>query len=99
MTSATTPLDYYTQTAATPPVANSAGRTRLAENFDMFLTLLTTQLKNLPREAVDRFLQKFGVKRIKDLPAAQLEKARAFVKQLAAELAPPQEEAETDPFA
>jgi flagellar basal-body rod modification protein FlgD len=36
-------VDSVTSTATT---AASAGRTRLAENFDTFLTLLTTQLKN-----------------------------------------------------
>jgi len=46
--SATSPIDT-TAAAATTQAANdatAAGRTRLAENFDMFLTLLTTQLKN-----------------------------------------------------
>ena len=61
---------------------------------------IATQLKALPREAVDRFLQKFGVQRIKDLPAAQVEKARAFVEQLQTELAAPAaSESEVDPFA
>ena len=61
---------------------------------------IATQLKALPREAVDRFLQKFGVQRIKDLPAAQVEKARAFVEQLQTELAAPAaSETEGDPFA
>src|SRR5690349_4538781 len=41
--SATTPIN---QTQSTTNQTTSAGRTRLAENFDMFLTLLTTQLKN-----------------------------------------------------
>lgn len=40
--SATSPIN---QTATTQDTT-STGRTRLAENFDMFLTLLTTQLKN-----------------------------------------------------
>jgi len=40
--SATTPINQTQTTNDT----TSAGRTRLAENFDMFLTLLTTQLKN-----------------------------------------------------
>ncbi len=35
-----------TQTATAPPDAGALGRARLAENFDTFLTLLTTQLKN-----------------------------------------------------
>jgi len=42
---------------------------------------IATQLKALPREAVDRFLQKRGV------PAAQVEKARAFLEQLQTEQA------------
>lgn len=32
--------------SGTAPAASATGRTRLAENFDTFLTLLTTQLKN-----------------------------------------------------
>ena len=61
---------------------------------------IATQLKALPREAVDRFLEKFSVQRIKDLPAAQVEKARAFVEQLQTELTAPQaSETEIDPFA
>ncbi len=62
---------------------------------------LATQLKTMPRDAVDRFCKKFGVSRIKDLPAAQLEKARAFVEVLASEYAKPAEatSTETDPFA
>ncbi len=60
---------------------------------------IATQLKALPREAVDRFLEKFGVQRIKDLPAAHVEKARAFVEQLQTELTAPQaSDNEIDPF-
>lgn len=44
--SATTPIDQTATTKATTTDSTSAGRTRLAENFDMFLTLLTTQMKN-----------------------------------------------------
>lgn len=40
--SATSPINQTQPTNET----TGAGRTRLAENFDMFLTLLTTQLKN-----------------------------------------------------
>lgn len=62
---------------------------------------ITTQLKTMPREAVDRFCKKFGVTRIKELPAAQVEKARAFVEVLASEFATPAvaDSQETDPFA
>jgi hypothetical protein len=61
---------------------------------------IATQLKTMPREAVDRFLEKFGVQRIKELPAAQVEKARAFVEVLATEFAAPAATStETDPFA
>jgi hypothetical protein len=61
---------------------------------------IVAELKALPREAVDRFLQKFGVRRIKDLPAGQVEKARAFVEQVQAELAAPAaSDADVDPFA
>ena len=61
---------------------------------------LVTALKALPREATDKFLAKFGVQRIKDLPASQVEKARAFVEQLQTEsAAPAAAETEVDPFA
>ena len=61
---------------------------------------LVTALKALPREATDKFLAKFGVQRIKDLPASQVEKARAFVEQLQTEsAAPAADETEVDPFA
>ena len=61
---------------------------------------IVTALKALPREATDKFLAKFGVQRIKDLPASQVEKARAFVEQLQTESAAPvADETEVDPFA
>ena len=61
---------------------------------------IVTALKALPREATDRFLQKFGVQRIKELPTSQVEKARAFVEQLQTEsAAPAADETEVDPFA
>jgi hypothetical protein len=61
---------------------------------------IVTALKALPREATDRFLQKFGVQRIKDLSAVQTEKARAFVEQLQAEFAAANVgESDVDPFA
>ena len=56
-------------------------------------------LKALPREAVDRFCRKFGVSRIKDLPAAQVDKAQAFVEALDAEFNGKADEDEIDPFA
>jgi hypothetical protein len=59
-------------------------------------------LKAMPKEAVDRFCKKFGVARIKDLPAAEVPKAIAFLDALEAEYkAPPAAaaEAEVDPFA
>ena len=61
---------------------------------------LVTALKALPREATDKFLAKFGIQRIKDLSAAHVEKARAFVEQLQTEsAAPAATETEVDPFA
>jgi hypothetical protein len=61
---------------------------------------IVTALKALPREATDKFLAKFGVQRIKDLPASQVEKARAFVEQLQTERATPAaNETDVDPFA
>ena len=60
----------------------------------------STQLKAMPRQAVDRFLEQFEIKRIKDLPAAQWERAKAFVEKLVAEFdAPATSAVEVDPFA
>lgn len=57
-------------------------------------------LKALPKEAVDRFCKKFGVARIKDLPAAQVEKAVAYLDVLEAEFkAAAKPSTEVDPFA
>lgn len=61
---------------------------------------MVQSLKALPREAVDRFCQKFGVSRIKDLPAAQADKAQVFIEALGAELNGSSDAAEEiDPFA
>ncbi|MBC7174056.1 MAG: hypothetical protein H5U40_16560 [Polyangiaceae bacterium] len=61
---------------------------------------IVTALKALPREATDRFLQKFGIQRIKELPTSQVEKARAFLEQLQTEsVAPIADTTEVDPFA
>jgi hypothetical protein len=65
---------------------------RIAQGF-------AQQLKALPREAVERFLQKLNIQKIKDLPAAQLEKARALVSQLESEFAARDTSTEVDPFA
>jgi hypothetical protein len=63
-------------------------------------TAIVTQLKAMPRQAVDRFLEQFEIKRIKDLPAAQWERAKAFVEKLVAEFdAPATSAVEVDPFA
>ncbi len=57
---------------------------------------LGAALKALPREAVDRFCQKFEVQRIKDLRASQAAKAKVFVEALVTEFSP---DANVDPFA
>ncbi|MBN1529956.1 MAG: hypothetical protein JW895_12905 [Thermoleophilaceae bacterium] len=62
--------------------------------------VIVQSLKALPRDAVDRFCQKFGVGRIKDLPAAQVEKAKVFVEALEAEFNGKGDTSEeVDPFA
>jgi hypothetical protein len=61
---------------------------------------IATELKLLPRAAVDRFIAKFGVQRIRDLPGAQVDKALAFIEQLQTEFAVSDAaEIEVDPFA
>lgn len=46
---------------------------------------LTTALRDLPRDAVDRFLARFGVRRIRDVAAARATEARRFADELAHE--------------
>jgi len=61
---------------------------------------LVSRLKALPRDAVDTFLEKFGVKRIRDLKASQKEAAETFVESLEAKHGRGKDEsAEVDPFA
>lgn len=58
------------------------------------------RLKTLPREAVDRFLQQFGIQRVKDLTQSQLQKANELVEELEMEFALPSVTDEfIDPFA
>lgn len=59
---------------------------------------LVASLRELPREAVDKFLAHFGLQRIKDLPATHAAKATAYVAQLRQDLAPPAA-VDVDPFA
>lgn len=59
---------------------------------------LVTRLKALPRSDVDQFLQRFGITRVRDLMAADLEAAHALLAQLEAKHAPAPA-AEIDPFA
>ncbi|XXF79762.1 hypothetical protein P2318_08375 [Myxococcaceae bacterium GXIMD 01537] len=91
----------YTAEAAgavsgTSPAATSS--TKAGEPVDVKLAqAMATALKALPREAVDRFLQKFDVQRIRDLPASKGEVARAFVDALVAEYSA-ESVADVDPF-
>jgi len=60
---------------------------------------IVQSLKALPREAVDRFCKKFDIARIKDLPASEVDKAKAFVEALETELGGKNDGGEVDPFA
>jgi len=60
---------------------------------------LVSRLKALPRDAVDTFLGKFGVKRIRDLKASDQKKAEELVKSLEAEHGRGEDAEEVDPFA
>ena len=62
---------------------------------------LVGRLKTLPREAVDLFLGKFGVQRVRDLKASDHDGAAAFIESLEAKYAEPQAgtDTEVDPFA
>ncbi|NTX53681.1 hypothetical protein [Myxococcus sp. CA039A] len=82
--------------SGTPPT--SASSAKASEPVDVKLAqAMATALKALPREAVDRFLQKFAVQRIRDLPASKGELARAFVDSLVTEYSP-ESVADVDPF-
>jgi hypothetical protein len=60
---------------------------------------LAVVLKALPKEAVDRFCKKFGITRIKDLPASQVEKAIAYLDALEGEFkAAAKSGGDVDPF-
>ena len=62
---------------------------------------LVSRLKALPRDAVDTFLEKFGVKRIRDLKAADKAAAKEFVESLESKngRGPAEASDEVDPFA
>ena len=83
-------LDSYDR-KADEPKASGPIDPKLAQS-------IVASLKPLPRETVDKFLQKFGVKRVKDLPASEAQRAKAFVKELIADSAAPTT-GEVDPFA
>ncbi|MBN1653893.1 MAG: hypothetical protein JXA30_08970 [Deltaproteobacteria bacterium] len=56
---------------------------------------LVAQLKAFPRSDVDAFLAEFGVQRVRDIRAADENKAREYIERMTA----PQKSAEIDPFA
>jgi hypothetical protein len=58
---------------------------------------LVPLLKALPRSALDEFLKRFGIERVRDLKAADEAAARAFIVNLSP--AAPAEPVEVDPFA
>lgn len=62
---------------------------------------LVSRLKALPRDAVDAFLEKFEVKRIRDLKASDRKAAEEFVKSLEAKNGRGEDDGdgEVDPFA
>ncbi len=62
---------------------------------------LVGRLKALPREAVDTFLEKFSVQRVRDLKGSDEKAAGAFIASLEAKYAQPQAGSndEVDPFA
>jgi hypothetical protein len=89
----------YDPIEPTPPAAPEPTGT-IGQLDPSFAHAMVVQLKVLPKVAVERFLTKFGVSRVKDLPAAQMEKARVFIEQLVSEFdAPAPTGVEVDPFA
>ncbi|RJS14242.1 hypothetical protein DRW03_35310 [Corallococcus sp. H22C18031201] len=84
--------------SASGTASGTSSNAKVGELVDVKLAQgIATALKGLPREAVDRFLQKFSVQRIRDLPASKGEVARAFVDSLVAEYSA-EPAADVDPF-
>ncbi|WP_338869336.1 hypothetical protein [Myxococcus stipitatus] len=84
--------------AASGTSPTGAANTKSNEPIDVRLAQsMATALKALPREAVDRFLERFGVQRIRDIPASKGELARAFVDSLVMEYSA-ESVADVDPF-
>lgn len=89
--------------------AGGSGGNEQLDSFDQQLASLVEpqvaqamagELKAMPREMVDQFLTKFGIARVRDLPAGEVRAARAFIQQLQTDLAALQQsDAEIDPFA
>ena len=77
-----------TGSSAEPSQAASNPAVREASVDD--IASLTTRLRNLPKAAVQRFLDHFGVQRVRDLPTDARGKATALLDQL--------ERTEIDPF-
>ncbi len=60
---------------------------------------LVVVLKSLPREATDRFLAKFGISRVRDLPASRVQEAVKLIDALEAEAKAGKPAEPVDPFA
>ena len=60
---------------------------------------LVVVLKSLPREATDRFLAKFGISRVKDIPASRVQEAVKLIDALEAEAKTGKPAEPVDPFA
>jgi hypothetical protein len=97
-------LDKIYQNRDTDVPVGKAGSDRTG-GFDEIVdeataTEIMTALKGLPREAVERFCERFGVERIRQVPKSLSEKARSFVTALRTEYLPPANSTvERDPFA
>lgn len=94
------PKLYAAEAAAAASGTSPTGvaSTKSNEPIDVKLAqAMASALKALPREAVDRFLTKFAVQRIRDIPASKGELARAFVDALVTEYAA-ESVADVDPF-
>ncbi|MCP3105372.1 hypothetical protein LZ198_41570 [Myxococcus sp. K15C18031901] len=91
---------YAAEAAAAASGTSPTGTATMKSNESIDVKLaqtMATALKGLPREAVDRFLQKFGVQRIRDIPVSKGELARAFVDALVTEYSA-ESVADVDPF-
>jgi hypothetical protein len=90
-------FDSYESKQDAPEPKQDAPEPKQAPPIDSaVMAKMLPRLQSLPREALDQFLQKFRIQRVKELKASDQAAAFELLGKFEAELQPPQE---IDPFA